>query len=470
MVRQVVSIVLLAALVAQAEPVALEKPVYAEVFLKGTSARPTKVSGNLTAYDEANFTLKVGKEDRTLAWMDITPTSAFTLRQRLIDKSKAGDWLELGRFGLDVGAKDQAQAALRQAVRLDASLKAKVDELLAGSPKSDAADSETSTSMAEGDSTPDAPAQQDRKDEELVKNADEAGVPVVQPGRKKGEKVERVKYQPATPEQAAEAMKRIRAQQEKVAEQLNVKFTEFETEHFIVFTDWDDREHNFLKKNLEEAYRVVSRQFDMSPKDNIFVGKLPVYMFARFSDFKSFALKIDRFPVTQTVAGYYHGNDQGFGHMSMWKPNESLTGSRNIKDAERLWAYVLVHEFTHAFLARYRSNEFIPRWLNEGIAEVIASSQFPMPDRYRIARYVAHDGGDLSKLFDDENMPGGMYYPVMQTMVELLVKTDRKKFIRMIDDIKDGVDPEEALQKHFKTDYRAFARAWREWAKKLNTN
>ena len=460
MSRWVVSILLLASLWARAEPVALEKPLYAEVFLKGTTAKATKISGNLTTYDDANFTLKIGKDDRTLAWAEVSPSSAFTLRQRLIDKTKATDWLVLAQFGLDIGAKEQAQGALRQAVKLDPSLKKQADELLAAPAKEETSPA-TEAPKPAGDAKP-------KGDGDLIKNADEPGVPAPQPGRKKGEKVERVKYTPATPEQAAEAMKRIRDQQAKVADQIKVQFAEFETDHFIVFTDWDEREHAFLKKNLEEAYKVVSKQFDMSPKENIFVGRLPVYMFAEYSDFRSFAQTIDRFQVTQTVAGYYHGNEAGFGHMSMWKPNESLTGTRNIKDAERLWAYVLVHEFTHAFLARYRSNEFIPRWLNEGIAEVIASSQFPLRDHQRVARSMALNGGDVSMLFDDENMPSGVYYPVMQSMVELLVKTDRKKFIKLIDDIKDGMDPEEALQTGFKTNYAGFARSWREWAKKLN--
>ena len=63
---------------------------------------------------------------------------------------------------------------------------------------------------------------------------------------------------------------------------------------------------------------------------------------------------------------------QRFGHMAMWKPEVKS----DIHSAEVQWAYVLVHEFTHAFVARYRTNARIPRWLNEGIAEVIASIQY----------------------------------------------------------------------------------------------
>src|SRR5688572_14859854 len=81
-----------------------------------------------------------------------------------------------------------------------------------------------------------------------------------------------VNYQKPTPEEAAAAI--VDAQQfaKDVQGKVGVTFVEVQTDHFIVFTDWDVREHPFLKKNVEAAYTAVSRQFEMSPKDNIFIG------------------------------------------------------------------------------------------------------------------------------------------------------------------------------------------------------
>jgi hypothetical protein len=355
--------VLLAALpsVVVADAVTLDKPIYTEVFVQTDAARNPKIAGNLLSYDDESLTIKTPREEKTLRWAELTPNSAFLLRQRLIDKTKAGDWLTLGRFGWSIGAKDQAKTALKTAVQLDADLKPQADEI---------------QSRPAGEArAPTKPVADPAAEPELIQSGDGT---VAQPGRK-GEPVERVKYVPATPEEHAAAIAAAREKKLDVEEELRIKLVEIETEHFIIFTDWDAREHNFLKQNLEDAYRVVSKQFDMSPKENIFVGKLPVYMWARYADFKRFGQKIDSFGVSETVAGYYRGTDDGLGHMSMWKPNQSMTGTSSIKDAEKLWGYVLVHEFTHAFIARYRSNERIPRWLNEGIAEVIASSQIPYP-------------------------------------------------------------------------------------------
>jgi hypothetical protein len=155
------------------------------------------------------------------------------------------------------------------------------------------------------------------------------------------------------------------------------------------------------------------------------------------------------------------------GHMAMWKPDPSMTGGGSDYTPEKKWGYVLVHEFTHAFVGRYRSNARIPRWLNEGIAEVIASSVIPRPYPYTLARDAANDKLDISPVFNDAVAPTGKYYPVMRTMVEMLVRADRKKFLKLFDAIKDGDQAEEALKAIYKIDYQGLTREWYDYAKKL---
>ena len=441
-IRRTAVILATTLLVAHAGATTLDRPIAAEVYVKGAD-HATELRGALTQFDDQNFTLRTGDGEKTLAWTDVTPASAFTLRQHTIDRTKADDWLTLGKFGWSLGATDQSRTALRTAVRIDASLKPQADEILA-SPASAAIAQPKSGELL---NTGPAPTTQSTPDKP----------PTDAP----------IKFATATPDQIADAMQRVHAEKADVEKTLHLKLAEFQTDHFIVFTDWDPREYDFLKVNLEQAYTVVARQFEADPKDNVFVGKLPVYMLISYAEFARFARDIDNFTgVNDRTAGYYLGNTEGFGHMAMWKPDESLTGTPNIADARRLWAYVLVHEFTHAFLARYKSNVFVPRWLNEGIAEVIAMGQFPYPDHYRMARYMASVNHDFSFLFDSANRPSGEYYPVMQSMVELLVKTNRQSFLKLIDDIKNGEDCEQALKELYHVDYDQFQNAWRDWAKK----
>ncbi|CAN5609166.1 hypothetical protein BH10PLA1_BH10PLA1_19670 [soil metagenome] len=273
-----------------------------------------------------------------------------------------------------------------------------------------------------------------------------------------------VKYEKSTPEQDARAITDAQDRAAKTSDTLHVKFTELQTTHFIIFTDWDPREYNFLKTNVEGAYTAVARQFEMSPKDNIFIGKLPIYMFAKRSDFMSFAAKIDKFDPPKDLAGYCQSRSDGFSHMAMSKPDPAWSNG-STPQAERIWAYTLTHEFTHAFVARYRTNRNVPRWLNEGLAEVVADGQFPRAGARQFARTMAKGNTGVSSIFNDDVMPPFQMYPVMMTMTEALIRENPKKFLKYFNEIKDGAEPEECLKSNYNVDYGGLEDAWRKYIK-----
>jgi hypothetical protein len=271
------------------------------------------------------------------------------------------------------------------------------------------------------------------------------------------------RYLKATTQQSAAAIAQARKVAGDVEAQIRLKLTEFQTPHFIVFTDWDPREFGFLRTNLEGAYSAVARQFEIPAKENVFIGKLPVFMFARYEDFEKFATQYDDAPPSKNVRGYFAQARDGTGHMAMWKPVAEGNGM-TLDRAERDWAYTLTHEFTHAFVARYRTNRKIPRWMNEGLAEIVAQGQFPSPDRRMRDRQMAVRNNSIAELFDDEHVPGGEWYPVMQGLVETLIARDRAGFIKLFNAIKDGDDPADAMKRIYGWDYGALEKAWREYA------
>jgi hypothetical protein len=136
-------------------------------------------------------------------------------------------------------------------------------------------------------------------------------------------------------------------------------------------------------------------------------------------------------------------------------------GAATGRQIETAWAYVLTHEFTHAFVARYRSPRLIPTWLNEGIAEVIASSQFPVNVRPQ-AREYAQTHSSLGSLFDDAAgiQPAAMY-PVMRTLTEVLLARDGKKFLQFFDEIKAGATGARALKDAYGWTFADLEAAWR---------
>lgn len=285
-----------------------------------------------------------------------------------------------------------------------------------------------------------------------------------QAASKQPEKI--IQFKPATPAEHAAAIARARVAAKVLADEFGMKTREIETDHFLIFTDWDEREFDFLKRNVELAYAVVARQFNMSPRDNIFVGKLPIYMFSTKGTFLKFGTNVDRIPMSRFMGGYYRGSEEGIGHMAMPKPDIK---NGDVAEAERMWGYILVHEFTHAFVARYRTNRKVPTWINEGLAEVIASRAFPDKDRSRDARWAARYDDSIADIFDDDIPKTSYQYPVMQTLVELLLADNPRGFLNMFNAIKDGTEPREALAKSFRTDYVELEVVWRNKVKRMNT-
>lgn len=247
-----------------------------------------------------------------------------------------------------------------------------------------------------------------------------------------------------------------------IAELMKVEFITLETAHFIIFTDWDAREANFLRTNVEGAYVAVARTLEVPVTGNVFVGKLPIFMFASQKTFQKFAREISKFDAPDNVLGYFLEVHNGYGYMSMWKPDVKKAHG-DVKAAEREWAYTLTHEFTHAFVSRYRTDAHFPLWLNEGLAEVVAYRQFPRPWVYPFVRDRAKGKKSLNYLFSNRGMLEGDDYPVAQTVVETLIVVDHRAFLRYLNDIKDGMTADDALAKEYKHDVAEIDGAWRKY-------
>ncbi len=393
----------------------LAKPIPAYVGVL-TETGIEQVEGSLTVWDQQSITIQTRNAVRQIPWKNISASSAYALRAKLIDHTKASGWLELGTFGWQIGAKD-ARNALTHAAQMDPTLKDQVADILKTASGSDAPAASASSK------TPSAP-----------------------------------KYVKSTPEQDAAAIAADRQAATKIQAKMQIQLAEVQTDHFLIFTDWNRQEYGFLKENLEGAYAAVSKQFDIPVKENVFIGKLPVFMLATQTEFGTFSSKIDGFPTGAGVAGYYYGDSRGIGHLVMFKPG---SGRGNVQAAEREWAYVLTHEFTHAFVARYRNNQHLATWLNEGIAEVIASSQFPDAYAVQLAKQIAASGKPIDLIFKGDAPKPGVYYPIMRTVTETLIRRDRKAFLALVDSIKAGTTPQAALEATYKWDYAKLEQAWR---------
>ena len=418
-----------------------------------TGPKPEAVTGELVAYDDDSLTLVVDGQRQDFAYADLTPNSAFIARYRVVDEKDARSWLELGRFGRAVGAGRQSEQALLKAVSLDASLSAEAEAIRsdpAGTlrpPPPEMPDDPPATQPAEAVEGPAGmglPAPRN--------------VPPVGP-RATGNSVN--KYPPVDAGQARLAVEEARREALGVIQRFGVSLRTFETPHFVVFTDWAPVDDRFLADSLEFAYTLLCREFDVPYQENVFVGKLPVYMFHSHDDFLAYARLVDgNEDFRETVAGYYRGRSDGMGKLVMSKP--SRTDDVGLEVARKMWSRTLTHEFAHAFIARYRSNAFIPRWLNEGLAEVVAEQIYPRPRAMETALQRAREGPSIAPLFDDAQMPPADLYPVAMTLVQALHREDPRRFGLLIDHIKNGEDAEQALMAIYGVNYAGLEQAWRE--------
>lgn len=400
---------------AELKPTKVEPPVVVSFSLALNDAQ--QIAGEVVSYDAAGFKLRAagvaGEVD--YKWKQLTWPSEYHVRMALIDKNKGADWIAMADLAVKNKLLHQVKPCVTNAVKLDPSLKLKGDAILRAA-------------IARGTV---------------------------------------VKFQKVTPEEHAKAIAEAREAADVIAKELKFSFTTIETAHFLVVTDWPQHEHQYLTDLCEEAYKLVSKEFDIPVQQNVFVGKLPIFMLASQEGFARFAHGVDGFPkpVSPNLAGYFAKHDDNSGHMAMYRPDRDPEEN----DPKGMFAFTLVHEFCHAFVARYRTNQHVPRWLNEGVAEYIAYKKYPRKIAYPFALHMAGQRFTFTDLFDDNKMPGGDMYPVMQTMVEALIKENPRGFIRMFNDIKDGVEPQVAMQKVYKATYADFEPAWRRYAKALKT-
>ena len=396
--------------------------------------RNERVVGRLVGYDDVAATLLVGEERRRYPWSKLTPTSAFIARQKLVDEGDAGQWVELAAFARRVGAERQAIYAGKRALRIDGDLQAEVDAALT----LPLGELQRGGVVADDDPTP-------------------AAVPIDPPDEVDGLPP---KFLPVTAQAAQEAEADARREAVEAARLIGVRLREVSTPHFLIFTDWEPIDDAWLAEQLEGAYALLCREFDVDDDQPVFIGRLPVYMFHDNGDMLRYAQLVDGFGGPgMGIAAYHFGRSDGIGKMVMSKP--IATDSVPLPLAQQLWRRTLTHEFVHAFLARYRGNGFLPRWMNEGLAEMLAETILPRPGAFATARMAAARGTDISFLFDDANLPGGEMYPVMMSITQALYRDDPGKFVNMVDRIKSGEDAEAVLRELYDVDYAGLEEAWR---------
>ncbi len=202
----------------------------------------------------------------------------------------------------------------------------------------------------------------------------------------------------------------------------------------------------------------TKRQFALGAGENIWAGKCPIYVFDEVEHFRKFSTDVVKLPEFASAGGFHHQRGDGFCIIVM-----------NRVPSRRAFHEVLVHEATHAFLGRYLTNRAIVEWVNEGLAETMASRLVPGASAARryvdATREAVKKDRNVSHVFRDVRLEA-FDYGVVQSLVRYLIARDRLAFVEFIRRMKAGRPEPDALAETYGLTHAALVRDWKQAAKR----
>jgi hypothetical protein len=369
------------------------------------------------------------------------------LHDRLVRKGSGEQWLNLGKKLLTMpGGRAPAERAFQKALRAEPTLKDQVAEakknahLTPPAPPPDLnAPRLTPTEIRGGTTQPGN-----------VLNPTDPSKPVV--GPQQVGPVDPSKWGKQSPEEMAAAMVELKKFAEETRQRINPKLAPYETQFFLLYSDLPPNEAQNWAGLLDRMYGRLALLFGVPKGENIWRGKALVFVFGNDADYLMFQMKMHEKTMATGTAGMCHTYGNGDVHIAFYRQANELD-----------FAHVLVHESVHGFLHRYRSPVSIPSWINEGLAEVIASELVPRPSMTQAgtaqARQDLQTRRDLEKMFEEEHIVAWQY-SVARTLSEFMISQNRKGYVEFANAIKDGMTWEDALTQKYGVSLEQLVRAY----------
>ncbi len=399
------------------------------------------LSGLVVDHTEHGLVIVHERTPYVFAWDELESGSAYATRQVLVAFDRGGakhlsaeDHFQLGLFTLRNGRRDLAANEFRKARKLDNAYRRIIRDAFDEYRRSEAA-SKTYNDPLE-DSAP----------IETIGTTRETGLAA------------RVEAQLARTEGATLApgpLADSRAQVLKVYKTFGAKVQEvigkdvvlIDSDHFLIWTDFEPQYRNRLTDWCESMYAALCSQFDLNPTDNVFLAKCPVFCWRSKSRFLAFARQFDGYDAANAV-GYARSIERN-GHVHI----VLLRSGRSEADFDR-FACTLVHEGTHAFLHRLYTSRLIPHWINEGYADLMAERV--LKDRCHtgetaelLSRQFARYDWPIAELLRSAGPIEVHQYPLAHSVVAHLEAWGRERFAGFLKDLKAGKATESALAANY---------------------
>jgi hypothetical protein len=227
----------------------------------------------------------------------------------------------------------------------------------------------------------------------------------------------------------------------KASEKIGKPMQLLETKYYLFYTDMPINTVGIYVKYLDQMYENMVKAFDFPEGKNIWRGKCPVVAFQNRQDYYRFESEVMNNPNAEGSQGLCHSYGDGRVVMACFKGT-----------SEGFFAVVLVHETSHGFVHRYRTSARVPPWINEGIADWVAGTVVgklddDVRDRQQEAVAEIRRSGTLGGQFYADNASlSRTQYGTASSLVEILLRVDPKKYRKLIDNVKEGMESEEALR------------------------
>lgn len=281
------------------------------------------------------------------------------------------------------------------------------------------------------------------------------------------------RYPIATPEEIAAAMQKTQEVAD-LMQALEPGMRKIETDHFLIYTALPKSVDALLVKASDHLYDRFADLFNLADGENLWIAKLPIYATSGEAPF--IALSQQAFGIPPGQSGQAAGYHIAVGPFRCVVLGEvAMPWFRTPEETKRWLVELLIHETSHAFLSRFISPARLPSWLDEGVAELNAKELMDKPrqtvsERRRLRAHdeIRRNGPTWFRpLFDMRAIIGGRgeTYGAAHSVVEFLYRSDRKRFVSMVEAIKQGQSGAEALQTHFGMSYNELNARWAEAAR-----
>jgi len=412
------------------------------------------LSGLVVDHSEHALVLVREQKPYVFSWNELEFGSALSTKRALLalqrggaNKLSADDHFELGMFSLSCDRNDVAANEFREAKRLNR----KLEELIArafdeyrarkekGGGEDDPFEGEPLTDI--GDSA--VPF-------EVGLTGDDGALLAERPSA----------------ENRAKVMDAYRTFGEKVRAVMGKDVVLLESDHFLIWTDWERKYRDRLTVWAEAMYAALREQFDLQTTDEVFLAKCPVFCWRSKARFQKFARYFDGYEGSNAV-GYTRSIEKN-GHVHVVLVRQG----RSEADFDR-FACTLVHEGSHAFMHRLYSTRLIPHWVNEGYADLTAERVLgehcdTAEKAALLARqFVRYDwplGGMLESVAPIEVHE----YPLAHSLVSHLEGLGRPRFAGFVRSLKDGRTTAEALAANY--DGMTLAQLEQGWRSAIRSN